>query len=306
MSTAPPPERKMSEMISEMAANFISFGKTPEEKDARLTAACSAWNMACMSPELRRQQLGQYVEGYRQFNPATSPSDLADIRKDMESLIERKLKMFPDDLRQIVSAKVVMVGKDYRIEVVSARAQEMLKDKEVKLMAEQPKKLSEMLKEMAERLFRDPDAVPSSEAFNVALMFANIAWNETVGLDNARRGYRSLWKQIEAENTALWNELKTNDVDAMIDELVRFKQENYPDDKRRILACGTTPECKVRVEWMVPVTPGVDSKWEMQLFGLVRMGEREQAMQFLRKTAGMSRKDAAKKVESVAAQIRML
>jgi|GEM_PF-5397764 len=39
--------------------------------------------------------------------------------KDMESLIERKLIMFPDDHRQIVSARVVMVGKAYRIEVAS-------------------------------------------------------------------------------------------------------------------------------------------------------------------------------------------
>ena len=39
----------------------------------------------------------------------------------MESLIERKLEMFPDDQRQVVSAKVVMVGKDYRIEVASAK-----------------------------------------------------------------------------------------------------------------------------------------------------------------------------------------
>ena len=31
-----------------------------------------------------------------------------------------KLEMFPLDQRQIVSAKVVMVGDDYRIEVASA------------------------------------------------------------------------------------------------------------------------------------------------------------------------------------------
>ncbi len=111
---------KMSEMISEMAAHFISEGKTPEEKHHRLTAACSAWNMACGSPEIQRQQLDQYVQGYRQNNPATSPSDLANILKVMQSLIERKLELFPEEKRQIVSAKVVMVGKDYRIEVASA------------------------------------------------------------------------------------------------------------------------------------------------------------------------------------------
>jgi hypothetical protein len=122
MNFAPSPNRKMSEMISEMAASFISGGKTPEEKHHRLTAACSAWNMACVSEEIRRQQLEQYVEGYRQNNPATSPGDLANVRKVMESLMERKLELFPDDKRQIVSARVVMVGKDYRIEVESATA----------------------------------------------------------------------------------------------------------------------------------------------------------------------------------------
>lgn len=56
----------------------------------------------------------------RQNNPAISPSDFANVRKVMESLMERKLELFPDDNRQIVSAKIVMVGKDYRIEVASA------------------------------------------------------------------------------------------------------------------------------------------------------------------------------------------
>ena len=54
------------------------------------------------------------------FNPGTSPADLANIIKDMESLIARKLKKFPDDHRQIVSAKVVMIGNAYRIELESA------------------------------------------------------------------------------------------------------------------------------------------------------------------------------------------
>ena len=123
MNADPSPKRRMSEMISEMATPFISGGKTPEEKHHRLTAACSAWNMACGSPEIRQQQFERYVEGYRQYNPATSPSDLTSIRRVMESLMERKLEMFPEDKRQIVSARIVMVGKDYRIEVESASLQ---------------------------------------------------------------------------------------------------------------------------------------------------------------------------------------
>ena len=114
------PKRKMSEMISEMAAGFLWVGDTLGERQNRLNAACTAWNMACGSPEVRQRQLEQYGDGYQRFNPATSPTDLANILKDMEALIERKLKMFPDDQRQVVSAKVVMVGHTYRIEVASA------------------------------------------------------------------------------------------------------------------------------------------------------------------------------------------
>ena len=118
-----PTKRKMSEMISEMAAGFLGVGDTIGERQNRLNAACSAWNMACGSPEVRQRQFEQYKEGYLRFNPATSPGDLANILKDMELLIERKLRMFPDDKRQIVSARVVMVGNDYRIEIASATLQ---------------------------------------------------------------------------------------------------------------------------------------------------------------------------------------
>jgi hypothetical protein len=59
--------RKLSEMISEMAAGFLGVGNTIGERQNRLNAACSAWNMACGSPEVRRRQLDQYAEGYLRF-----------------------------------------------------------------------------------------------------------------------------------------------------------------------------------------------------------------------------------------------
>ena len=59
-------------------------------------------------------------------------------------------------------------------------------------MSHEPRKLSEMMKEMSERLLRNPHGVPSSEAAHVALFFANVAWNESVGLDHAREGYRNV------------------------------------------------------------------------------------------------------------------
>jgi hypothetical protein len=171
-------------------------------------------------------------------------------------------------------------------------------------MPEQARKLSEIMKEMSETLLRNPGGVPSSEAAHVVLFFANVAWNESVGLDHAREGYRNVWETIEAENPALWNEFKSSDIDAMIDELIRYKKAHYPDDRRRILTCGI-PDGKVRVEWLAPAAPGVDSKWEMQLYGLVRTRQNDKAIRFLQETREMTRSEASKRVAQIAAELGM-
>jgi hypothetical protein len=169
-------------------------------------------------------------------------------------------------------------------------------------MTVQPHKMSEILKEMFELILRQPNKPPSSEAAEVALFFANAAWNESVGLDGSREGYRHVWETIESDNPELWNEFKSSDINAMIDELVQYKTSHYPDDQRRILTCGI-PDGNLRVEWLKAVAPGVDSKWEMRLYGLVRTGQVETAIQFLMETRRLSCNDAAKKVVAVAAEL---
>ena len=167
-----------------------------------------------------------------------------------------------------------------------------------------PRKMSEIMKEMSETLLRNPGGVPSSEAAHVALFFANVAWNESVGLDHAREGYRNVWETIEADNPELWNEFKSNDVNAMIDELVRYKKAHHPDDRRRVLTCGI-PDGNVRVEWLNPAAPGVDSKWEMHLYGLVRTGARDKAIRFLQETRRMTHSEASRRVSEIAAELGM-
>jgi hypothetical protein len=167
---------------------------------------------------------------------------------------------------------------------------------------DQPRKLSDIMLEMSETLLRNPCGVPTSEAAHVALFFANIAWNESVGMDHARDSYRNVWEMIEAENPALWNEFKSNDINSMIDELIRYKKTHFPNDRRRILTCGI-PDGKVHVEWLAPAAPGVDSKWEMRLYGLVRTGNKEQAIRFLQETQRMSWPEASQRVAQIAAEL---
>jgi hypothetical protein len=118
--------------------------------------------------------------------------------------------------------------------------------------AEQSRKMSDIMKEMSEQLFRDPDGAHTPDALHVALFFANLAWNECVGLGAEREGTKNVWQTIEAENPDLWDELKSRDINAMIDELVEYKKAHFPDDQRRILLCGGTPHTTIHVEWLEP------------------------------------------------------
>jgi hypothetical protein len=170
-------------------------------------------------------------------------------------------------------------------------------------MTNQLRKMSDIMKEMTDRLFRNPNVAHSSEAAHVALFFANMAWNECVGLDHDRQGYRSAWETIEAENPELWNELKSNDINAMIDELVEYKKTHFPNDLRRILTCGGTEQSTIRVEWLPPAAPGVDVKWETKLYGLVLAGQREAAIRILQKSRGMSPAEATRRVAEMASQL---
>ena len=68
--------------------------------------------------------------------------------------------------------------------------------------------------------------------------------------------------------------------------------------------CGMVPG-KVHVEWLNPAAAGVDSKWEMRLYGLVRTGQKDKAIRFLQETRRMTRNQASKRVKQVAAELGM-
>ena len=99
---------KLSEMIWEMAGDFVDTGETPEERESLLNAACSAWNIACASPDRRNRQLSHYTSEYLKFNPDADETEIAGVRNNLEKLVEKKLQMFPGDRRQIVGARTIV------------------------------------------------------------------------------------------------------------------------------------------------------------------------------------------------------
>lgn len=89
----------------------------------------------------------------------------------------------------------------------------------------------------------------------------------------------------------------------MIDELVEYKKSHFPDVQRRILSCGGTSRSTVRVQWLPQAAPGVDVKWETQLYGMVLAGFAEGAVRFLQKTRKLSPAEATMMVKQVAKEL---
>jgi len=114
-------KRKISEMIWEFAGDFIRIGPTLEQRQIRLNAACSAWNITCNPSGRRQKLLDDYMHKYQHYNPHVSQADCAAIRSDIEKLIQGKTERFPADLRQIFGAQLLRKRDKDRIEVVSGR-----------------------------------------------------------------------------------------------------------------------------------------------------------------------------------------
>ena len=114
-------KQKVSEMIWEFGGEFVKSGGTLEEKQNRLTAACSAWNIACNPPDVWDRTLDEYVESYKSYNPDASDEKISGIRSTMAKLTENKLCFFPAIHKEIVGATITQVAGEDRIDVVSAR-----------------------------------------------------------------------------------------------------------------------------------------------------------------------------------------
>lgn len=113
--------------------------------------------------------------------------------------------------------------------------------------------LSEIIKEMACTVLRQPEAEPSAEAAHAALLFAHVAWNRAAALGPFGPDYRPMLQEFEASNPGLWNELTSSDAEALIAELMTYKLAHHSQDRRHVVVCGMVG-AKVHVEWMDPPT----------------------------------------------------
>src|SRR3972149_5606799 len=106
--------------------------------------------------------------------------------------------------------------------------------------------MSEIMKELALLSFRDPQAVPSSEAVHAGLLFAHVAWNRALGHDVAP--YEKPLAVFLRSNPNLWSELLSRDAEALIETMRQAKEQRYSADRRVVVVCGMR-DGNVHAEW---------------------------------------------------------
>jgi hypothetical protein len=113
------PKEKMSQMILDFAADYISIGETPEEKQSYLNGACSAWNFSLMDETRRKKSIERYMFEYRKINPHLDEEQCNGMLENVEKLIDMKQLLYPNIMRAVVTAEYQVIdGKEY-VNVVS-------------------------------------------------------------------------------------------------------------------------------------------------------------------------------------------
>lgn len=112
-------KHKISEMVVDFAWDFIGQGNTIEERRNRLNSACSAWNYACVPEKVWTEQLDKYINDYQKWNPDADAKECQEVRKQMELLIQEKLKKYPHVIKQIVGCELIVVDGQERLNVMT-------------------------------------------------------------------------------------------------------------------------------------------------------------------------------------------
>ena len=113
--------RKISEMVIAFAEDYIQLGETIVQKQNYLNAACAAWNIAVLPKTQRTFALENFLKEYRIDNPNATDTEIESVRHDMELLIRKKLRQFPNVKRAIVKARITEGEEKDRITVISKR-----------------------------------------------------------------------------------------------------------------------------------------------------------------------------------------
>lgn len=112
-------KHKVSEMLMDVARDYIAMGDDLEEKQQLLNGAASAWNIACLKQKERERSIKKYIRKYKKMNPHQTKQDYPDAEEDLKLLIKEKDRLYPDVKVQVAHAEVKEIGEKLHVTVMS-------------------------------------------------------------------------------------------------------------------------------------------------------------------------------------------
>lgn len=116
-------EMKVSQMILDVAAQFIELGSSEEERQTNLDIACKAWNISILPKSKRKKEYNNFLNEMR--TQIKDKEIMRWLKEDLDGLIKAKLDLYPNEKKPIVSAWVENMGpKQYKVTASFSRQSE--------------------------------------------------------------------------------------------------------------------------------------------------------------------------------------
>jgi len=108
-------EQKISQMILDVAAQFIEYGGSSEaERQTHLDIACKAWNLSVLPKSKRNKEYNKYLADIRL--KIKDKEMMKWFKEDLDGLIQAKQDLYPDEKKPIISAKIENINSSqYRV-----------------------------------------------------------------------------------------------------------------------------------------------------------------------------------------------
>ncbi len=113
-------EQKVSQMILDVAGQFILMVESEEERQTHLDIACAAWNLSILPKNKRDKEYKKYFKKMKKL--LKDPQLIEYFEIDLNGLIDAKIDLFPHENKEIISAKIENINSDqYRVTAAFAR-----------------------------------------------------------------------------------------------------------------------------------------------------------------------------------------
>lgn len=107
----------VSKMFGNYAEDYISLGNNIDEVRNYAQFACIAWNLSLYPEPTMKENLQIIADEYENNNPETIKSD--HLKHDLEILINKKLKLYPEIKRLITKINIEESADNYHISTES-------------------------------------------------------------------------------------------------------------------------------------------------------------------------------------------